>query len=136
MALRKLKKRKPIRGFQKLAAKRVLKKTATRAFSERREAKAISPMVAHVPFTTAQAAATIDSTAIYSFSYDRKRLLLRITFWKTRMRKGVIKYLGAGSIYWYYKVPEDVFDAFQRASSKGRFFYYFIRSTYKHTRVR
>ena len=134
--MRKVKKTGSIRGIQKLAAKRVLKKTATRAFSERRETKAISPMVAYVPYTTEQAAGSIDSTAIYSFSYDRKRKLLRVTFWKKRMQKGVINYIGAGAMYWFYNVPEDVFDAFQRASSKGRFFYYFVRGNYKYTRIK
>ncbi len=136
MALRKLNKNKPIRGLTKLAAKRVLKKTATRAFSERRETTAVSPMVAYKPYSTMQAPGSVDSTAIYTFSYDRKRLLLRITFWKKRMSKGVIKYIGAGAMYWYYKVPEDVFDGFQRASSKGRFFYYMIRGNYKFTRIK
>lgn len=123
----------------RLKAQRVLKKTSTRAFSPRTESKIIRAtapfsMVAEKPFTTQQVG--INSTAIYGFSYDRKRLLLRITFWKTKQKDNKITYIGAGNAYWFYKVPEEIFDGFQKASSKGRFFYYMIRTKYKFTRIK
>ena len=64
-----------------------------------------------------------ESTAIKRFKYfiDEKRL--RIWF----VSKGV---------YDYYNVPESVVLDFANAQSKGRYFYYNIRTSYEFKRIR
>jgi len=58
------------------------------------------------------------STAIRDIDYDAERLLLFVTF-------------VTGRVYAYERVPQDVSDAFQQASSKGAFFNRFIRDRYR-----
>jgi len=100
----------------------------SRVYSERRETKAISPMVAYKPYTTDQPISG-ESTAIYSMAYDPKTNTLWITFWKYKMT-------GPASTYVYYNVPLQVWTALNEASSKGRWFYYNIRHEYNYSRIR
>lgn len=100
----------------------------SRVYSERPETKAISPMVAFKPYTTAQPISA-ESTAIHSMGYDPKTRLLWITFWGYKQRK-------KGSTYVYYNVPDTIWTALNEAGSKGRYFYYFIRTVYQYSRVR
>ena len=99
----------------------------SRVYSERPETRAISPMVAYKPYETEQPI-SLESTAIHSMGYDPKTNLLWITFWGYKQKK-------KGSTY-VYKVPETIWIALNEAGSKGRYFYYFIRTIYKYTRVR
>ena len=100
----------------------------SRVFSERRETRAISPSVAFKPFTTQQLPSR-ESTAIYRAEYDPKRNLLIVTFWGYKQRY-------VGSTYVYYGVSYDLWVRFMEASSKGRFFYYNIRTVFQYTRVK
>jgi hypothetical protein len=63
------------------------------------------------------------STAIKSAAYDDRRAILQINFVK-------------GGSYLYYNVPEWVWLALNSAASKGRYFYYNIRTSYTYSRVR
>ena len=103
------------------------KETVSRIYSQRWEERAISPSVAYRPYTTEQLPSR-ESTAIYSSEYSPNVKLLKITFWGYKQRS-------VGSTYVYYGVPQDVWVAFMEASSKGRFFWAFIRGQYKYTRV-
>jgi len=102
--------------------------TVSRVYSERFETKAISPMVAYKPYETEQLVSG-ESTAIYAMKYDPKTNLLWITFWGYQQRY-------VGSTYVYYRVPYEIWVALNEASSKGRFFYYNIRSNYTYSRVK
>ena len=104
------------------------KEEISRVYSERRETKAISPMVAYKPYDTEQPI-SLESTAIYSMKYDPSTRLLWITFWKYNMK-------GPASTYLYYGVPGRLWTSLNEASSKGRFFYYMIRSRFKYSRVK
>ena len=104
------------------------KEVQSRVFSERRETKALSPMVAFKPYTTDKPISA-ESTAIYSMEYDPATKVLRITFWGYKMKR-------KGSTYVYYNVPLEVWQALTEASSKGRFFYYNIRTDYNYSRVK
>ncbi len=93
-------------------------------FSPRPETKARSPMVQYKPYpkqvqqTRGQGAL---STAIKEFKYNERTQILRITFWGYKQRY-------VGSTYAFHPVNKDLFDGFEGAGSKGRFFYYMIRS--------
>ena len=63
------------------------------------------------------------STAIRKFKYWIEEKRLRIWF----VSKGV---------YDYYQVPESVVITLSQAQSKGRYFYYNIRTTYEFRRIR
>ena len=65
----------------------------------------------------------MESTAIKRFKYYIEERRLRIWF----VKKGV---------YDYFKVPESVVIALAQAQSKGRYFYYNIRTSYKYSRIR
>lgn len=123
--LKVAKHRKMLTRFRGRRAK--TKEIISRVYSERREAKAISPMVAFKPYATEQLPSR-ESTAIYSMEYDPKSKLLWITFWGYKQRH-------KGSTYIFYGVPEQVWTAINEASSKGRYFYYFIRTKYKYTKL-
>jgi hypothetical protein len=70
------------------------------------------------------------STAIVSFSYHPEEKLLFITFWKD-WKKRI-----EGATYVYFNISFDTYTQFVRASSKGRYFYYFIRSVYQFQRLK
>ena len=57
------------------------------------------------------------STAIRSFAYDPKTSALTVTF-------------VTGRRYVYDEVPQDVYDAFKAAFSRGTFFNHHIRDRY------
>ena len=99
----------------------------SRVYAERPETKAISPMVAYKPYITQQLPSG-ESTAIYSMEYDPKTKLLIIIFWGYKQRK-------RGSKYVFYDVPQNIWIGLCEAGSKGRYFYYFIRTKYKYSRV-
>jgi hypothetical protein len=60
----------------------------------------------------------VDSSAMWRISYDDTRHELAVTF-KT------------GKTYTYFEVPEDVYEDFLSAPSKGRFFNERIRDRYR-----
>ena len=65
----------------------------------------------------------VESTAIRRFRYWIEERRLRIWFVK-------------GGVYDYYNVPEAVVTILAEAQSKGRYFYYNIRTNYQYTRIR
>ena len=65
----------------------------------------------------------LESTAIRRFKYWVKEKTLRIWF----VEKGV---------YDYYQVPESVVITLSEAQSKGRYFYYNIRTSFEFRRIR
>jgi hypothetical protein len=64
----------------------------------------------------------VPSSVIRSFSYSAKNSELSITF-------------VSGRRYVYTDVPQDVFDAFKAATSKGTFFNDEIRDAYAYCQV-
>jgi hypothetical protein len=100
----------------------------SKVYSPRWETKLAQHAVAYKPFSTKQLVSG-ESTAIYSMAYNPKKKLLWITFWKYKQR-------GMGSTYVYYRVNPDVWEGLTEASSKGRYFWYFIRSRYKYSRTK
>lgn len=64
----------------------------------------------------------LDSTAIRKFKYNIGSKVLRIWFVK-------------GGSYNYFDVPESIVMTLSQAQSKGNYFYYNIRSTYKYQKV-
>ena len=99
-----------------------------RVYSQRWETKLAQHAVAYKPYTTTQEVSG-ESTAIYSMSYDPKRQILWLTFWRYKQR-------GAGHTYAYYKVDPSVWEQLNEASSKGRYFWYYIRGQYNFARIR
>ena len=65
----------------------------------------------------------LDSTAIRRFKYFIEQKRLRIWFVE-------------GGVYDYYNVPESVVLTLADAQSKGRYFYYNIRTSYEFRRIR
>ena len=65
----------------------------------------------------------MESTAIRRFKYFIEENRLRIWF----VKKGV---------YDYFKVPESVVIELSQAQSKGRYFYYNIRTSFEFKRIR
>ena len=63
------------------------------------------------------------SRAIRTMAYDYKKHILQIQ-WQS------------GDVYNYYDVPELIWIALKNASSKGRYVYYNIRTSYRYTRVK
>ena len=82
-------------------------------------------MMEHPAMSQPQTAQNVlqESTAIRRFKYDKEKKVLRIWF----VSKGV---------YDYYNVPESVVIELSQAQSKGRYFYYNIRTTYEFRRIR
>lgn len=70
------------------------------------------------------------STALVSFSYIPEEQMLFLTFWKN-WKKRI-----EGSTYVYFDVPWATYDGLIKASSKGRFMYYNIRTNYAFKRLR
>jgi hypothetical protein len=67
--------------------------------------------------------AVMDSTVIASFSYRLSKQKLTIQF-------------QSGHVYEYYDVPEQEVRNLANAPSKGRYFYYNIRTAYEYTRIK
>jgi len=82
------------------------------------------PMEAPLPGMPEEPQALLmESTVISRFKYNLKTKTLRIWFQSRH-------------IYDYYDVPESVVMLLDQAQSKGRFFYYNIRTTYTFRRIR
>jgi len=62
------------------------------------------------------------STVIAAISYQAGTQVLEITFL-------------SGAVYRYFRVPEEVYQAFKRARSKGKYFNRLIRERYEFTQV-
>ena len=65
----------------------------------------------------------LESSVISRFKYRIKKQILRIWF-------------QSGHIYDYFGVPASAVQQLANAPSKGRYFYYNIRTSYKYTRVK
>ena len=102
--------------------------TVSRVYSQRWETKLAQHAVAYKPYATEQLVSG-ESTAIYAMKFDPHTNLLWITFWGYKQRY-------VGSTYVYYRVPYELWVALNEASSKGRFFYYNIRTSFKYSRVK
>jgi len=63
----------------------------------------------------------IQSTTLAAIAYEPNRQLLHLKF-------------RDGAVYKYFQVPEPVFDALQRAPSKGEYFNGHIRGQFAHQR--
>ena len=100
----------------------------SRVFSPRWETKLAQHAVAHKPFGTEQNIYG-ESTAIHSMGYNPDKRVLILTFWKYKQK-------GPGGTYLYYNVPLEVWKALQLASSKGRYFWYFIRGRFNFRRLK
>ena len=82
------------------------------------------PMEAPLPGMPQQAQELlVESVVILKFKYYLKTKRLRVWFQSRH-------------IYDYFAVPESVVISFGEAQSKGRFFYYNIRTTYDYKRIR
>ncbi len=66
---------------------------------------------------------SVSSSNIRSIGYDAKAQILEVEF-------------KSGGIYQYLNVPEDVFDRFMAASSKGRFFDQRVKDRYRAVKMR
>ena len=64
----------------------------------------------------------VDSSAITSVGYDPAREMLELEF-------------SSGNVYRYFGVPEEIYEDFLQARSKGQFFGTFIRGQYDSTRA-
>lgn len=65
----------------------------------------------------------VESSAISSVGYDPRHETLEVEF-------------RSGTIYRFFDVPSEIYDAFVRSSSKGRFFGQKIRGQFESTRDR
>jgi hypothetical protein len=63
----------------------------------------------------------VDSSAIASVGYDPAREMLELEF-------------RSGNVYRYFGVPEEIYEDFLQARSKGQFFGTFIRGQYDSAR--
>ena len=82
------------------------------------------------PFTVFPMKGTFLSVPIHSFDYDPETMSLRVRFWRNKIRKGRVVSHTPGSVYIYFQVPMKIYEGFLGASSKGRFFLYYIRGKY------
>jgi hypothetical protein len=65
----------------------------------------------------------VQSSNIASIGYDTETLTLEVEFL-------------SGGIYQYFGVPQDVYDSFISASSKGTFFHHNIKNAgYPHSKI-
>lgn len=69
------------------------------------------------------------STAIVSFEYYPEQNMLILVWWKN-WKKGIV-----GSAYAYFGVPMDTYEGLLKASSKGRYVYYNVRTSFKYKRL-
>jgi len=66
---------------------------------------------------------SVSSSNIRSIGYESESKILEIEF-------------NSGSIYQYYKVPEEIYQNLMNAGSHGRYFRQNIKNTYAYTRIR
>jgi KTSC domain-containing protein len=64
----------------------------------------------------------VESSVIRDYEYDGSAQVLYVTF-------------VSGKTYAYDRVPPDVYDAFEAAGSKGKFFNRYIRDHYRYVLV-
>lgn len=64
----------------------------------------------------------VDSSAITSVGYDPARETLELEF-------------SSGNVYRYFGVPQEIYEDFLQAPSKGQFFGTFIRGQYDSARA-
>jgi len=62
------------------------------------------------------------SSNVAAIGYDPDEAILEVEFLN-------------GSIYWYHDVPEEVYDDFMMASSKGKYLWDHIRDVYEYERT-
>ena len=109
------------------ARKRAIPKITTRKIEAKRVVSKrgrTHPMEAPLPGMPEQPQKLLlDSTALRRFKYIISTKTLRIWFVE-------------GGVYDYYNVPESTVLTLADAQSKGRYFYYNIRTTYNYKRVR
>ena len=118
-AVSKRKRRQAFKRAQARVSRRTIQ--VRRAVSQRGR---MQPMEAAAPSQPQQPQDVLTrSTAIRKFKYNIEDKKLRIWF----VSKGV---------YDYYNVPESVVITLAQAPSKGRYFYYNIRTTYEFRRIR
>ena len=70
----------------------------------------------------------VTSSNLKAVAYSHSRQVMRVTF------------IGSGRLkqqrqYQYFNVPPRIFNGLKRAGSKGRFFYYGIRTRYPYQRL-
>jgi KTSC domain len=65
---------------------------------------------------------SVESSNIASVGYDKKTSTLEIEFHH-------------GGVYQYYHVPEQTYNSFMSANSKGRFFYSNIKDVFAYKKV-
>jgi hypothetical protein len=65
----------------------------------------------------------VDSSSIESVTYDPSDGAFEVNFRRT------------GHCYRYFDVPQDIFNAFMKAESKGTYLNQVIKSTFEYTRV-
>lgn len=65
----------------------------------------------------------VSSSNVRSIGYDAPSSTLEVEF-------------SSGSVYEYYSVPENVYSAFMRASSKGSYLNDHIKSRYRFRQIR
>ena len=70
----------------------------------------------------------VTSSNLKSVAYSHSRQVMRVTFLGSGRLKGERQYR-------YFNVPPNIFNALKRAGSKGRFFYYAIRTRYPYQRL-
>jgi hypothetical protein len=118
--------------LRKRAVKRIRKKArgfiTSIAISPRHRADLIEPFKAFTD-DRMKAGHGLLSTAIVSFEYYPEQEMLILVWWKD-WKKGI-----AGPAYAYFSVPFDVYEGLLKASSKGRYVYYNIRTSFKYKRL-
>jgi KTSC domain len=65
---------------------------------------------------------SVKSSNIASVGYDKKTSTLEIEFHH-------------GGVYQYYHVPEQTYNSFMSANSKGQYFYIYIKENYQYKKV-
>jgi hypothetical protein len=63
------------------------------------------------------------SSNLSSVGYDGDKAILEIQFKN-------------GRIYRYFNVPQNIYDSLMSAGSKGKYFHWHIRRSYRYSRVR
>ena len=122
--------------------KRLSKRKSKRLIGKGIKSKAISPrhtanlIAPDRPFAEAIGAKAriasgigLGSTAIVTFEYIPERKVLILHWWKDWKRQI------PGVKYAYYGVPWEEYEKLVKASSKGRYIYYNIRSNYRFRRL-
>ena len=115
---------RPTRRQLKKRGKRAIK--TERPVSPRHEADLIKP---EKPFTVGRIPGTMLSTAIKYFDYDYNTRTLLIEYWGYKQKK-------ASGTYVYMAVPVAEYEGLLKASSKGRYVYYRIRTRYQYKRIK